>query len=528
MRRLFTKKWLPVLAVLAIVGAACGGGGGDGEASTEVPSTPTSIPAAGSENRSPTADFIWHPDAVPEGDNYQTMFTFSASASDPDGDPLTYEWQFTGGRPPTATGELVNTTFPGIAPYLITLTVSDGRGGETVVVHTVPLTAGALMPTSQPVPPTPEIDVDAKYRWEFFDIDQGAKPALALNSRGEPGIAYILEEIRGLINYAAWNGEGFDLSTIDEGYFYAPLDLAFGPDDRPYVTWHDHQDPDGFVPELGDATLGFLTDDGWQVEAAFSDGHDGWDNSVAVDAQGNAHMVAVDPYQFLSESGIEYYFFDGESWTVEEIGSGPISYEWGTGLVLDASGAPHLTYHDDEVADLFYAFKGPEGWVINTVDSEGDAGKFASLVLDSNEMPVISYLELTGPDGGISSGNVKLARATSIVNGTPEWEIQEIGSLPDIFMGFRGARLITSLALDSDDNPIVVYSDQSTIKLSHFDGEEWSTETVTTRGELPFGQLVSLDIDADGVLHLAFTVIERRDSPGVLGTVTYARGTPSE
>jgi hypothetical protein len=42
-------------------------------------------------------------------------------------------------------------------------------------------------------------------------------------------------------------------------------------------------------------------------------------------------------------------------------------------------------------------------------------------------------------------------------------------------MGFRGARLITSLVLDSDDNPIVVYSDQSTIKLSHFDGEEWNT-----------------------------------------------------
>lgn len=84
------------------------------------------------------------------------------------------------------------------------------------------------------------------------------------------------------------------------------------------------------------------------------------------------------------------------------------------------------------------------------------------------------------------------------------------------------------MTLDADDNPIVVYSDQSTIKLSHFDGEEWSTETVTTRGDLPFGQLVSLDIDAEGMLHLAFTVVERRDAPGVLGAVTYARGTPSK
>lgn len=93
-------------------------------------------------NNPPTADFTSDPTEVPPGDNYTTVFTFTATASDPDGDPLTYEWQFTGGDPPTATGQVVTTTFPGVADYGITLTVSDGKGGEVTVNKTLPLGEG--------------------------------------------------------------------------------------------------------------------------------------------------------------------------------------------------------------------------------------------------------------------------------------------------------------------------------------------------------------------------------------------------
>ena len=61
---------------------------------------PTQPPTTDSDNRDPEADFSWHPGVVPEGDNYQTTFHFMAMASDPDGDDLTYEWTFAGGRPP--------------------------------------------------------------------------------------------------------------------------------------------------------------------------------------------------------------------------------------------------------------------------------------------------------------------------------------------------------------------------------------------------------------------------------------------
>ena len=98
--------------------------------------TPTPTPAA---NRPPTADFTFQPEGVARGDNNQTVITFTATASDPDGDPLTFEWRFTLGTPPSATGQVATTTFPGLLPYTVTLTVSDGRGGTVTVEKTVPL-----------------------------------------------------------------------------------------------------------------------------------------------------------------------------------------------------------------------------------------------------------------------------------------------------------------------------------------------------------------------------------------------------
>ena len=98
--------------------------------------TPTPTPAA---NRPPTADFTFQPEGVARGDNNQTVVTFTATASDPDGDPLTFEWRFTLGTPPSATGQVTTTTFPGLLPYTVTLTVSDGRGGTVTVEKTVPL-----------------------------------------------------------------------------------------------------------------------------------------------------------------------------------------------------------------------------------------------------------------------------------------------------------------------------------------------------------------------------------------------------
>ena len=71
-------------------------------------------------------------------------FTLSAMGSDPDGDPLSFAWS---GAISGSGVTLTRTLPPAAAPYIITLTVSDGRGGEATdtVAVTVRDTTGPVL-----------------------------------------------------------------------------------------------------------------------------------------------------------------------------------------------------------------------------------------------------------------------------------------------------------------------------------------------------------------------------------------------
>ena len=120
---------LYILTIILAAGsaAACSSDDGDGGGITDAPARtdPT--------NRLPSAVIQSTHDAVPPGDDNQTVVTLDGGgSSDPDGDPLTYQWSVSGGNYVGGTdpsNSVVNVTFPGVAPYPVTLTVNDGRGG---------------------------------------------------------------------------------------------------------------------------------------------------------------------------------------------------------------------------------------------------------------------------------------------------------------------------------------------------------------------------------------------------------------
>ena len=107
-----------VLGVWAAV-AATAGCGDDGTAS---------------DNEDPVARIVADRMSVPAADGNQTIVTLDASSStDADGDTLTYSWvvpngQFENGT--SATDAVIQVSFPGTAAYVVTVTVSDGNGGE--------------------------------------------------------------------------------------------------------------------------------------------------------------------------------------------------------------------------------------------------------------------------------------------------------------------------------------------------------------------------------------------------------------
>jgi large repetitive protein len=96
-------------------------------------------------NQNPTATDITFTSQPPNNGNLpyvgQTI-AMSGSGSDPDGDPVTYEWNFGDGG--TATGQSVTHAYSSRGAKSVTLTVRDNRGGtasrgETVTVNALPV-----------------------------------------------------------------------------------------------------------------------------------------------------------------------------------------------------------------------------------------------------------------------------------------------------------------------------------------------------------------------------------------------------
>ncbi len=94
-------------------------------------------------NNAPTASISASPTDVPRGDNNSTVVTLDGSASsDPDGDQLSFAWTVPSGtfvNGTTASDPVIQVTFPGAAPYTVTLVVDDGRGGTDSAQVTIGL-----------------------------------------------------------------------------------------------------------------------------------------------------------------------------------------------------------------------------------------------------------------------------------------------------------------------------------------------------------------------------------------------------
>ena len=224
-------------------------------------------------------------------------------------------------------------------------------------------------------------------------------------------------------------------------------------------------------------------------------GHDGWDSTIAVAPDGVVRAAGIDPSQFGSTDGVEYYERSDGNWTVTSIGSGPIAYEWNVSLAVGPDGLPALTYYNDRDGDLVYAgFDGTE-WSLETVASEGDVGKFSSLAFDSQGRPHVTFFD----DTGGASGQVLYA-----TRGDDGWTVEEIGTLDSVVQGMTGARRITSLALDAQDVPHVAFSDESVIRYATRSEAGWQVQDVVTAEDRPLGQLVSLRLDSVDTPHLAF------------------------
>lgn len=114
------------LCLLAIL-CACGGGG---SSSSSTPTTPSPTPTP--TNRNPSISAVTITPAFGVSD--VTVFSMSATATDPDNDTVSYQWSFVG---KTATEPTIATTMAGDGNVAIQLSVSDGKGGTATDTRSV-------------------------------------------------------------------------------------------------------------------------------------------------------------------------------------------------------------------------------------------------------------------------------------------------------------------------------------------------------------------------------------------------------
>jgi hypothetical protein len=323
---------------------------------------------------------------------------------------------------------------------------------------------------------------------------------VALNN-DVPGIAYLLERQDGFVAYADEAG-GWQPETVIEGYFYGPIGIAYDPSGVAHIAYHDHQ-ASSFQQDLGDLTHAVRTADAsWAIDVAEDDGHDGWDSTIAIGPDGIVRAAGIDPVQFGSEEGVEYYELSADGWQIESIGTGPVAYEFNVALAVQPNGEPALTYYDTATTELRYAARTGDTWSIETVDADGDVGRYSSLAFDTAGTPHVAYYELTTNTGGA------IRYATLTADG---WVVETIDTLDQVRPGFTGARRIASLAVDSTGVPHVAYSDEAGLHYATRTDAGWDTVQIVTPGNSPLGQLVSLAIDTSDRPHITFFELTEAD-----------------
>ncbi len=151
-----------------------------------------------------------------------------------------------------------------------------------------------------------------------------------------------------------------------------------------------------------------------------------------------------------SQSGHPDTSLNGHTWHIQRVDTPRFFQEMtDRSLRLDAQNHPHIAYGGDF---LYYAWYDGTQWHSEIVDDSGGVGRYASLALDGDGNPRISYFDWTNED-------LKYARWTG-----SGWHIQTVDSA-----GWVG--WYTSLALDADGKPHISYYDDTNDDLKYAWGE---------------------------------------------------------
>jgi len=173
-------------------------------------------------------------------------------------------------------------------------------------------------------------------------------------------------------------------------------------------------------------------------------------------------------------------------WLIETVEKGNVG-EYAS-LILESKDKVHIAYFDYLNGNLKHAVRGPDGWIIETVDNEGTVGQFLSLTKDDKGKIYISYRDQ-------GKNRLKIA----IYEGR-KWAIEALDK--------EQFAIDTSIFVDTQGKVYISYYNFSKgcLKLATKYKDQWKTEIVDD-GENQsndVGGFSSIKVDSSGRIHISY------------------------
>jgi|WetSurMetagenome_2_1015567.scaffolds.fasta_scaffold16152_2 hypothetical protein len=229
-------------------------------------------------------------------------------------------------------------------PYYCTPGFADWVGSQWVVTSTVEGAGPLVIDATDTLHMaymygnvTGSVSLRYAYRmnnqWITTTVDSGLDnllpPALALNSEGDPQIAYYAN---GALRYAAWSGSMWTTQVVENHPNVGlAVDLAMDGTGQPHLSYYDWN--------LGDLRYATRVGTSWITATVDSSGDVGGETSLALDQLGHPHIAYYD----ATHKAVKYARWTGIAWQTLVVDTAigdalPIT------LGLDAQGLPRVAY----------------------------------------------------------------------------------------------------------------------------------------------------------------------------------------
>jgi hypothetical protein len=176
-----------------------------------------------------------------------------------------------------------------------------------------------------------------------------------------------------------------------------------------------------------------------------------------------------------------------DEWVVEPVDKGLVG-EYAS-HVIESNGKVHIAYYDYINGNLRHAQKGPDGWLIETVDQEGTVGQYISMAKDKEDKIYISYRDQ-------GKNRLKIA----VLDGN-NWNIEVVDNEPF-------ASLDTSIFVDDGGTVYIGYYNfnQGYLKLATRSNNQWKIEVVDDgqKKSNAVGGFPSVKVDSIGRIHISY------------------------